>query len=102
MSREIRPEIGKPDIHEVARSPLLARAKFMAEMLRQDNKELEEYIASGKDRSKISVEEVDAGDPQVVQMTLVLGVFEANYERHQAAPLDETPLPTEWRKAGTE
>ena len=99
---EIRPEIGKPDIRPVERSPLLAKARCMAEMLRQENMELEKYLASVQDRSRVSVEEVDANDTEVVQMTLCMGVVEANYERHQAAPLDDTPLPTEWRKATTE
>ena len=71
--------------------------------LKEDNKEIQEYIDSGQDRKKLNIEELNGDEDHVIEMTLGLGVLEANYKEHHAAPLDDTPLPTKgWRNATNE
>lgn len=100
---EIRPEIGKPDIYEMEKSPLLQKAAMFTEMLKSGNRNLQRFIDETHDFTKFNAEAVDEDKPYI-QMEILHGVAEA--VQHEFAPPDDMPLPPKgsscWHSAGSE
>lgn len=71
----------KPQIYNVARSPLLDRAAAFAKLLKDDNDRIQQFLAAGGDRNEISCEVLDPNEEQVIEMEVIPGVLESKAQQ---------------------
>jgi hypothetical protein len=93
----------RPQFHEIERSPLLLKAKYFAQILKEDNQKLTSFLDQGGDPSLISIETLDENEPVHIEMNVVKGPFEVGVVEHPVMDPDQTEFPSDgWRKADAE
>ena len=83
--------------YQVPKSPLLERAKCFIDILKKDNDRIQEFLNNGGNPEEISVEKINDNEENIIEMTLLKGIFENHFDTPQI--FDEIEIsPEEFQK----